>query len=143
MRLLVAVDLKDHAHAVVAAAAPWAARLSATVDVAYASPELARIPMDQDDLWSGERAAERKQLEALMESLEPENRGRARVLVGRPADVVPAATWDYDLVILATHGREGLRRLVVGSVAEQVLRRARCPVMTVRLEQAVHDDQDA
>jgi nucleotide-binding universal stress UspA family protein len=37
-----------------------------------------------------------------------------------------------DLIVLGTHGRTGLRRLLVGSVAESVLRRARCPVLTVR-----------
>jgi nucleotide-binding universal stress UspA family protein len=36
-----------------------------------------------------------------------------------------------DLIILATHGRTGLRRLLMGSVAEEVVRRASCPVLTV------------
>jgi nucleotide-binding universal stress UspA family protein len=38
---------------------------------------------------------------------------------------------EIDLVILATHGRSGLKKLVLGSVAEEVLRRAQCPVLTV------------
>ncbi len=133
MRILVAVDLKDHPHAAVRACESWATRLEATVDLAYASSELARIPMDQDEAWSSERAAERQHLERLMETLPADCRGKARVLVGRAADVLPPATWDYDLVFLATHAREGLSRVFGGSVAEQVLRRARCPVMTVRL----------
>src|SRR5262245_6696975 len=37
-----------------------------------------------------------------------------------------------DLIVLGTHGRTGLSRLLMGSVAEQVLRRAPCPVLTVR-----------
>jgi nucleotide-binding universal stress UspA family protein len=37
-----------------------------------------------------------------------------------------------DLIVMGTHGRTGLRRLVMGSVAEEVLREARCPVLTVR-----------
>ena len=37
-----------------------------------------------------------------------------------------------DLIVLGTHGRTGLGRLLMGSVAEQVLRRASCPVLTVR-----------
>ena len=36
-----------------------------------------------------------------------------------------------DLLVIGTHGRFGLERLLLGSVAEKVLRRARCPVMTV------------
>jgi nucleotide-binding universal stress UspA family protein len=38
-----------------------------------------------------------------------------------------------DLIVMGTHGRTGLRRLLMGSVAEQVLRKALCPVMTVRI----------
>jgi nucleotide-binding universal stress UspA family protein len=37
-----------------------------------------------------------------------------------------------DLIVVGTHGRSGLPRLLVGSVAEAVLRRARCPVLTVK-----------
>jgi nucleotide-binding universal stress UspA family protein len=37
-----------------------------------------------------------------------------------------------DLIVLGTHGRTGLGRLLLGSVAEQVRRRANCPVLTVR-----------
>jgi nucleotide-binding universal stress UspA family protein len=38
----------------------------------------------------------------------------------------------YDLVVMGTHGRTGIRRLMLGSVAENVLRRASIPVLTVR-----------
>ncbi len=39
---------------------------------------------------------------------------------------------DIDLVVAGTHGRRGLQRLLIGSVAEEVLRTAPCPVLTVR-----------
>lgn len=39
---------------------------------------------------------------------------------------------DIDLVVSGTHGRRGVQRLLMGSVAEEVLRRAPCPVLTVR-----------
>ena len=38
---------------------------------------------------------------------------------------------DIELVVIGTHGREGLKKLVLGSVAEEVFRRAPCPVVTV------------
>jgi nucleotide-binding universal stress UspA family protein len=38
----------------------------------------------------------------------------------------------FDLIVMGTHGRTGLSRLLMGSVAEQVLRRAPCPVLTVK-----------
>jgi len=44
---------------------------------------------------------------------------------------------DVDLVVLGTHGRRGLQRLLIGSVAEEVLRTAPCPVLTVRAGEEV------
>ena len=38
----------------------------------------------------------------------------------------------YDLIVLSTHGRTGLRHALLGSVAEKVVRKAPCPVLTVR-----------
>jgi nucleotide-binding universal stress UspA family protein len=51
-----------------------------------------------------------------------------------PADgiVSYARDHDIDLVVSGTHGRRGLQRMLMGSVAEEVLRRAPCPVLTVR-----------
>jgi nucleotide-binding universal stress UspA family protein len=43
-----------------------------------------------------------------------------------------ADEYDIDLVVAGTHGRRGLRRLLIGSVAEEILRTAPCPVLTVR-----------
>lgn len=39
---------------------------------------------------------------------------------------------DYDLIVMGTHGRKGLDRLLMGSVAESVLRGATCPVLTIK-----------
>ena len=61
---------------------------------------------------------------------------RARWLMrtGEPAaEIVEAAIHEgSDLVVMSTHGRRGLNRLVAGSVAEDVVRHAPCPVFTVR-----------
>jgi nucleotide-binding universal stress UspA family protein len=40
---------------------------------------------------------------------------------------------DIDLIVMGTHGRSGVARLLMGSVAEKVVRNARCPVLTVHL----------
>jgi hypothetical protein len=39
---------------------------------------------------------------------------------------------DCDLIVMATHGRTGLSRWLLGSVTEQVMRRSLCPVLTVK-----------
>jgi universal stress protein A len=43
-----------------------------------------------------------------------------------------AAAEEVDLIVMATHGRTGLRHLIMGSVAERVVRTAPCPVLTIR-----------
>lgn len=45
---------------------------------------------------------------------------------------------DADLIIMGTHGRTGLRHALIGSVAEKVVRKAPCAVLTVRPEAAAH-----
>lgn len=56
------------------------------------------------------------------------------VIVGRSAETIAryAADGEYDLIVMGTHGRRGIAHLLMGSVAEHVIRTARCPVMTVR-----------
>jgi nucleotide-binding universal stress UspA family protein len=59
---------------------------------------------------------------------------RAKVVAGIPVDeIVRAATEDgVDFIVMGTHGRGGLDRMLLGSVADRVIRLAPCPVMTVR-----------
>ncbi|HJL14852.1 MAG TPA: universal stress protein [Sandaracinaceae bacterium LLY-WYZ-13_1] len=46
---------------------------------------------------------------------------------------------DTDLIVISTHGRTGLAHLLIGSVAEKVVRHAPCPVLTVRSPVGVED----
>lgn len=63
-----------------------------------------------------------------------ELRVETRLAEGDPAREIVAAAkeTDADLVVMGTHGRTGLGRLLLGSVAELVLRKAPCPVLTVK-----------
>jgi nucleotide-binding universal stress UspA family protein len=56
------------------------------------------------------------------------------LLSGHPADEIVglARARGCDLLVLATHGRTGFRRAVLGSVAEHVVRNAPCPVLVFR-----------
>jgi nucleotide-binding universal stress UspA family protein len=58
-----------------------------------------------------------------------------RLVEGDPAREIlaAAAEIDCDMIVMGTHGRSGLERLLLGSVSEQVLRKARCPVVMVKL----------
>ena len=55
-------------------------------------------------------------------------------IIGTPAWAIVeyAAANDIDLIVMGTHGRGGMAHLLMGSVAERVLRTAPCPVLTVR-----------
>lgn len=55
-----------------------------------------------------------------------------RGIAAAPSIVEYAEEQGVDLIVLGTHGRRGLRRLLLGSVAEEVVRTARCPVLTIR-----------
>jgi nucleotide-binding universal stress UspA family protein len=58
-----------------------------------------------------------------------------QLLDGNPATEIlrVADETGTDLIVMGTHGRTGLKRLVLGSIAECVLRKAHCPVITVQL----------
>ncbi len=57
-----------------------------------------------------------------------------RLVEGDPATEILRIAQDTnsDLIVMGTHGRSGLGRLLMGSVAEQVVRKASCPVLTVK-----------
>ena len=60
--------------------------------------------------------------------------GSVEVQTGDPRNVIvaDAARWSADLIVMGTHGRRGVARMWLGSVAEQVARVAPCPVLFVR-----------
>jgi nucleotide-binding universal stress UspA family protein len=57
-----------------------------------------------------------------------------KLVTGSPAEAIVqvAADEGADLIVMGTHGRTGLRRLLMGSVAEAVIRTAPCPVLIYR-----------
>jgi universal stress protein A len=57
-----------------------------------------------------------------------------KLLIGDPATSIVdlAESEGVDFIVLGSHGRTGLTRLLMGSVAEAVVRRAKCPVLTVK-----------
>jgi nucleotide-binding universal stress UspA family protein len=57
-----------------------------------------------------------------------------RLLAGDPAHAILqcAAKESVDLIVMSTHGRTGFSRLLMGSIAEAVVREAKCPVLTLK-----------
>jgi len=59
---------------------------------------------------------------------------RQHVATGKPADEIVrvADELDVDMIVMGTHGLTGVERVIIGSVAEKVVRRAHCTVVTVK-----------
>lgn len=68
------------------------------------------------------------------ENATPQTPVSTEVRIGKPADeiVVIAKERDADLIVLSTHGRTGLKHVLLGSTAERVVRHSTCPVLVVR-----------
>ena len=92
--------------------------------------------------WSEEEGENRdywqRQLEQIR-PLDPAIRVRHVLLEGDPAAEIVRFAQDMsmDLIVMGTHGRTGLERMLMGSVAEKVMRDAKCSVLVVKLPRGV------
>lgn len=140
--ILAPTDFSQHSEHAVRYACALAERLGATLHLIHVLSEI--VPAGPDPL--------------LMPVMPPqfyqENEQRAKETLEaipkagwcRPPAVVTAVRWgspvdaivDYsrelsiDLIVIATHGRTGLSHVLLGSVAERIVREAPCPVLTIR-----------
>jgi universal stress protein A len=102
---------------------------------AYLAPEIAGLPWAQIDRAT--RASGKRKLDRLTQALKaarPDLQVHNVVATGVVAEEVlrVARRLRCGLIVLATHGRTGLKHVLMGSVAENVVRRAPCPVLIVR-----------
>ena len=102
---------------------------------AYLSPAIAGLPWEQIDRANrlmGQRKLDR--MTTAIKAEHPELRVHNVVAKGVIAEEIlrVARRLRCGLIVLATHGRTGLKHVLMGSVAENVVRRAPCPVLIVR-----------
>ena len=149
-KILVPVDFSACSDEAVSYAAFLAKALSASVEVVHAwhapydlGPFLGQLAINDPDTGEERSLAEfvevqaREALERTVTRLEEQGVAvSARLIEGTPkrAIVRCAEDGDYDLLVLGTHGRTGLAHVLMGSVAEWVLRHVAIPVVTVRAE---------
>lgn len=140
-QILVPVDFSDPCREALRAAKEWAALYDATIDVLHVVAE--RI---QPAFYSGgvqsiydmEPDIEQKMMDRLETFVDetggPERTIRPHVMVGNAAPDIAefVDTESVDLVAMSTHGRTGLDRFLLGSVAEKVIRYVHCPVLTMK-----------
>ncbi len=147
-RILVPVDLSEGSWGLLDYAIQLAKPFNASIDVInvweppqYVAPDLlvAAPGWNAQSLEQVAVETSKRDLDALMRKFEnPPVPMRFRVEVGEAASTIlrVAEEGKYDLILMGTHGRRGLPRLLMGSVAQKIVARAHCPVLTQHLSTA-------
>jgi universal stress protein A len=135
--ILVPIDFSPCAERALDYACALAAKLGAKIHVVNAIgtalPELSVALTDQ--MLASLRQSNAAVLDKLLEPRRSATAfGEIRVVDDDPRDAILKAAREVhaDLIVIGTHGRRGLARVLIGSVAEDVVRRAPCPVLAVR-----------
>lgn len=142
--ILVPLDFSPHSAAALSFAADLARRYEASLHLlhvlkvtVYVLPEGFTIPSpDQIQITADalEQQLQAAKHDALATGVQHVD---TTLLQGDPAAAIErfAREGKFDLVVMGTHGRTGLKHVAIGSVAEKTVRHAPCPVLTVRAMQ--------
>lgn len=143
-RILVPVDFSDCARAALDYALFVANRFGAALDVLHVVEQQAGVVPAMASLEGAVfvplQPVDRTRAARELEQMVADRRGGSGPCVNHRLDggdphatiLRLAGAESFDLIIMGTHGRTGLDHLLLGSVAEKVVRRAPCPVLTVR-----------
>lgn len=144
-RLLVPVDFSDGSRAALEYAIMVAEQFGASLDILHVwevphlvgmdmmlqMPNFENEPLDQYVRAQAERElAQFVQQHSIRDDIQVAQRLKAGDVEAVIAQI--AQRESFDLIVMGTHGRTGLAHLLMGSVAERVLRVAPCPVLTIR-----------
>jgi universal stress protein A len=143
--ILVPIDFSEHSKKTIKYATRFAAHYRATIRLLhvfqipdYAVTQYEHRQQGSDQLKNQVDVAEeeaRENLEALTNELLSQGMNvKASLRVGYPFEeiILMADSPEIDLIIIGSHGRSGIRRLLLGSTAERVVEHAPCPVLVVR-----------
>ena len=144
-KILVPTDFSEDSKLALSYAIELAQKFSAEIVVVHVDQPLAPVMVSELnpglDVGTMNRIAEEQRLLALRELdqtsahlRESGVKSRGLMRVGAPfLEILHAAqTENADLIVMGTHGRTGLAHVLIGSVAERVVNKAPCPVLTVR-----------
>jgi nucleotide-binding universal stress UspA family protein len=139
-RIVVPVDFSDHSARAVDMAEELAKQLDASIELIHVieMPAISMAPYDIG-IPSTFFAELRESAQQKLTELEQQVSGRGLTVSARLGEP-PAAVaieelvkeLDADLVVMGTRGNTGLKHILLGSVAERVLRHVPCPVLTVK-----------
>jgi universal stress protein A len=132
LRILVPLDFSGKSRQALRYAVPVAQKFSARIHLVHVLPPDGKL--DKEQLLRRRMKALQRLGEMSEQHLPPRLRAENAVLTGKPADEILELARDnnIDLIVLTTKGDSGLRRALVGSTAETIMRQAMCPVMSVR-----------
>lgn len=141
-RILIPVDGSATSSKALSTALQMAKASGGAAQVVYALDELAYIGGYEysAELLAGARKEARKVLDDAMAMARAAGVAAEELLADKPGqrlgDAIAAAAkdWRADLVVVGTHGRRGIGRVLMGSGAEQIIRQAPAPVLVIRGE---------
>jgi nucleotide-binding universal stress UspA family protein len=136
-KILYATDFSSHSNQAYFHAVALAEKHGASLTICYVySPSLGTPELQGEAL--ADRHYWRNQLEQIR-PVDPEIAVHHVLLDGDPASEIVRYASDagIDLIVMGTHGRTGLERLLMGSVAEKVMRDAHCSVLVVKLPKGI------
>jgi nucleotide-binding universal stress UspA family protein len=144
-KILAATDFSDDSNYALGFAEELARKFGAELTVLHVDQPLAPVMVSELspglDFGAMSRIAEEQRMMALAELDKTSARlresglkSRGLLKVGAPfLEIIHCAQAEnFDLIVLGTHGHTGLAHVLMGSVAERVVRKAPCPVLTVR-----------
>lgn len=140
--ILVATDFSTASRPAFRRAVEMASETGAALWIAHVaspatplSPEGYVLPRFYEEMNLAIRTDARKRLRTLLSRARKSGvRARSLILNGVPHEALNRAARRHraDLMVLGTHGRTGVAKLFVGSVASRVVATSRCPVLTIR-----------
>jgi len=140
-RILVPVDFSDPARAALRYAAALGAQLGASVDVLHVWDPPREAESRTKLLVEFAKSDEGHKMMEWLSSFEQDSQvePRGRIAPGGEAGVSDTIlreveSGDYDLVVMGTHPHHGFWHLLRGGVTDEVVRRAPCPVLTIRAD---------
>jgi nucleotide-binding universal stress UspA family protein len=139
-KILCAVDFSEVSSKVADYAQTLAKSLGASVKILYVAPSLSQyvgfhVPPTSIETFVGEiLTGAEKSMEVFVQENFTEVEAEPKVVTGYASDEILnfAQEEQVDLIIMGTHGRKGIDRILFGSVAEKVVKGAKVPVLTIR-----------
>jgi universal stress protein A len=138
-RILIAVNGEPLAAHAAELGIELASSLEAEIALVHAiEPGLSQAPgITPGDLISEGQREGRRLFDGFRQLLPPERPPLEFIQLGKPASeiVKTAREWRADIIVIGSHGRHGIQRALLGSVAEEVMRHAPCPVLVVKAKE--------